>query len=747
MRNIRKGLAAVATVCLLLTLGGCGVVEEFSHPSVERVSSVEALVAYTDMGYLPSMAPEGMEYICSLGYVSLFADMTTGHFAVEDMRSGQLYYSVPPMAAQDENAYGTYKKRLQSEIWVNDLSTDEGVLKTRNSWESSNEKGGLVIERLENGLRVWYKFMEELYAIPVEYTLCEDGFRATVLMDSIIEQGDRQIYSISVLPYFGAQSGEEGWLLVPDGSGARIHFSSEKQEYAPYTQNLYGSDYLQTPDYMANRQEACYLPMLGVQGADSGFLAIADNGAAYGNVKALADGQYTSYNTAYFDFDTRVKQDALIGNVNAFTNKTVVLYEEGAIGIGSTSVRYCLLESSPETGLKEMAATARAYYAGQEPAVSPLTNALYVSTAGGYRTKTSVLGIRMELTHPLTTFREAEAWLQEVNQAGLSIGMVYENYLSAQLRGKAENNLRVDAAVGSNADLTALLEEAGQGQLFFTVDPLTVEKASWTLSPIKTAVLDMAAMPVQTAAYRRDTWFANANMSKSYLLSLPVATTLLDAFVESLPSAKAGVCLDALGNKLYADYAENGLSKAEMQAGVGDLLGVDGRAYMMNCANDYAAVGAAALINVPGYSSRYDILDEDVPFYQMVFSGSRQLISKPINSYGDIEEEYLNCLRNGMIPHYQWVQAEPSELQNTGLESYFGCSDTYWHDEILTKYEACQSLFRETTGQAIVDYRVLADNVYETVWANGVSVVVNLSTEPYMSEAGQVAARSFVVVA
>ena len=275
---MKKFLAGIA---ILLLLSGCGSTLTIDIPLATEDLDTKAVVLFSGQ-YMPHAAPEGMELVAQKGFAAMFANLETGHFAIEDMRTGALYYSTPPDADADGTAFGTEKEALQSEILVTDIVESDGLVETKSSYGDSLLKGGIVVNKTENGIQVLYKFMEEKYAIPVEYLLCEDGFRARVLCDKIVEQGTERIYQISVLPFFGAKTvaDKDGFLLVPDGSGAVMRFNAQRTEFPSYTARLYGNDYLTVEDYSGNRQENCLLPFIGLQGQNNGFLAVADNGAA-----------------------------------------------------------------------------------------------------------------------------------------------------------------------------------------------------------------------------------------------------------------------------------------------------------------------------------------------------------------------------------------------------------------------------------------------------------------------------------
>lgn len=755
MLRLWKRLLAYASCALLLAVlcTGCGTDKPAGVPSLLYRYPDQAVLPFSGQ-YEPAAQVPGMDFVAQKGFVAMYADLATGNIAVEDMRTHQVFYSSPPTAENDDIAFGTYKARLYSPLMTSDVVESDGVVKTKNSYESCYEQGGIAAKATKDGVQVWFKFMEERYAIPVEYTLCEDGFRVRVLCDQIVEQGDSRLFSVSLMPFFGAQPGtEEGYLLVPDGSGALIRFSSRKESYAAYTSRLYGDDYLTVEDYKANEQENSLLPMIGLQTANGGFLAVADNGAACGNVYAGVDGQLTGHNNVYFNFDLRKRQTALIGNAQAFNAKTVSVYEPGDIAVGDISVRYILLDSDTQDGLTKMAAAARGYMT-QEAAganVRKLDNPFYISTLGGYRKKTSVLGVRAETTVPVSTFAETQEMQKRLEALGLQdAAWLYSGYDNSALKGKISDSLTLDGAVGNRKTLASLVNALGKSRLFLSVNPVVFRETSNAARIQSDAIRDLSLNKYTLLTYKRNTFHPDSEVSDAYLLKCNLAAAALrgvTADIRSL-SSDAGLLVNGLGSMLYGDYTQGGYSRNHAAQTIAQTFRElsEGGAVMADNANYYAALYASAVVNVPFSSSGYDILDESVPFYQMVMSNGRQLISRPINSYGDSELAFLECVRFGMVPHYELVMTEPGTLKESGLNTFYAADFETWGAVAAQKYAIYLPLFERIGGEAITGYRWLSEYVTETAYANGVRVLVNTGDADETADGQTVPAGGFTLI-
>lgn len=79
------------------------------------------------------------------------------------------------------------------------------------------------------------------FTVGIEYTLTDDGLKVTLPANSIKEQGSFQIASIEILPYMTtAKRGNEGYMVIPDGSGAVMNFDNDKLEYGAYSKRVFG---------------------------------------------------------------------------------------------------------------------------------------------------------------------------------------------------------------------------------------------------------------------------------------------------------------------------------------------------------------------------------------------------------------------------------------------------------------------------------------------------------------------------
>lgn len=256
MRTQWKVVLSLLLTIVLLTSCSSEVMDQFSVQAPVRKTILK-----TDAVPTPSIV-DGMKLITQKGHVALHADCSTGYFAVEDLSSGNIWYSNPQNAEQDAYVEGTYKNWLYSQAVVTLVNPQTGVISTKNSYTSALKKDGVSVIVLDDGIRVQYTFVKENVEFAIEYRLLEDGFLASLNTDSIKETDDNLIYNIKILPMFGAQYfGTDGFILVPDGCGAVMEFDNMSAQGAePYRRHIYDNDPVISAESQNSFQETLSLP-------------------------------------------------------------------------------------------------------------------------------------------------------------------------------------------------------------------------------------------------------------------------------------------------------------------------------------------------------------------------------------------------------------------------------------------------------------------------------------------------------
>ena len=736
---LKARLCVLLLAVFLVLQTGCAPAASVAPPEVTEGYVKEGYIS-AEGTFTPGAAPEGMELAAQRGYTALYFNAGTADFALLDMRSGEWYFSIP---AGSENG----SRRERSALVIEDMEDGFTNINTKMSAIAR-----VSAQKTENGFQAWYVFEEERYAVPVEYSLCEDGLRVRVLCDKIQEQGSFKIVSVSVLPFLYAQGEDsDGFILAPDGSGALMRLRGDKSSLKAYSAPLYGDEYISAADYVTSVTENCLLPFMGIQSAAGGLLGMAEAGAAYASVSVSAKGQDSSYAHAGFTFTMRHRQEVTLGTANTSSSRVATIVEKGPIKVKTVSVRYFLLNSTPDTGLAQMAATARAVVRDQAGDIQTAPDsALYLTTLGGYSDKRSVLGFQTTVTEPVATFAQSADMIEKLKKAGADrISLIYTGYERAQLRTGLSRDLTPDKAVGTAAQLQALSAQLGDNRLLLRVDPVTFRRDGGGIRINYHAARDMNLSVVKWNTYKRNTLHADDTRA-FYFLKIPQVNALLEKQTAALQQSGsgAGLLFAGLGEMFYGDYSENGYNRLQAVQNAADTLkAMAQKQAVSTVAAAYpAALFSSVITDVPETDSGYDLFDESVPFYQMVFSGDRQLVSRALNTSGDDRRAFLDCLAAGMVPHYELL---PEALPMPGKEQvdgFYAADYADWGDAVIAGYQQYLPVYDAVFGQALVNYRQLRTGVCELTYENGTRLLVNRTETAETADGCTVAANGFTLI-
>ena len=146
-------------------------------------------------------------------------------------------------------------------------------------------------------------------------------------------------------------------------------------------------------------------------------------------------------------------------------------------------------------------------------------------------------------------------------------------------------------------------------------------------------------------------------------------------------------------------------------------------------ANAYAAVLSDKVINIPMTSSEYDVLDRDIPLYQLVFKGITD-ISAPINTANNPQKRFLEAIACGSGMTFV-LSADYDSRFATSKHSAFAVSliddNLKLISELSTK---SKDYYTAVSGAKIEKYTQLSDTLSMTEFDNGVTVWVNRSDSP-----------------
>ena len=710
--------------------------------------------------YAASVKPELKDFkkIAENSRLILYSNLATGEIAVENRTTGYIWGSNPTDRENDKIARGVQKMNLFSQLLVN-CSDKENNATLANNYTGSIKVKPPVSEKIQNGIKFTFNFSASQIKIPVQYMLCEDYVKAEILTSQISEYGENRIMDISLLPFFGAGGlNDKGYIFVPDGSGALINFNNGKSYYKAYEEPIYGRDKSLNEMFSKDNKETVKMPVFGIKNGEDAFLAVVNEGDFLGTINAWVSGWKTSSNNAFCTFRYRAKDSTVLA-AQDYSAKDVAKVESGHAEVNSFEVRYYILNNE-QADYSGMAARYQKFLIEEKglKGDSDFSNIpFYLELYGGVRVKKSVLGLPLNVTTPLTTYKQSADIVEKLKDSGVgNIVLRYTGWMKNGIDQKIPSSAVLESKLGGKKEFNRLIslidQNSGNISLFPDADFVNVYKAGNGFQKYSDAARDVFNDTALQYRYKVSTTAKDTEMQPWFLTSLNNMLNFFKSFIDSYSHLKIrNLSVGHMGDTVYSDFnkkepmdreqagkaLEESLAFAKSE--IGDI--------MVENANMYALKDASHVTGIPLTSSKLDIEDESIPFYQMVLHGLIPYSSTAENLCSDQTERFLKDIETGAYPYYTWTWGDTSALKETDYNYLYSTKYTLWIDSAVQQYKELNGIFSKLVDNRITGHHKIQDGVYETVFDNGTRILVNYNTEGVSVQGDYVEGKGYIVVA
>ncbi|WP_409347172.1 DUF5696 domain-containing protein [Paenibacillus sp. MBLB4367] len=610
----------------------------------------------------------------------------------------------------------------------------------------------VALDNEQNGGGDSKKNVSPRFTIPVEYVLEGDNFRAGIPGGQIGETPEFPLHTVQLLPFFAsAGTDKNGYMFVPDGSGALIHLNNQKKSSPSYEVPLYGKDETPLQKREPQQSQKSRLPVFGMKQDDQAVVAIIEKGDALATVKADTSGKLNAYNSVSGMFELRTMEmfRYRAGRVSKETPQFSPLYQ------GDVALRYAFLSGS-SAGYVGMAKTYRNYLVQtnrMRKLEAGADTPFMLQLAGSIPTRQTFLGIPYQSVDSLTSFEQATKLLGELKQKGLSrMRVQYTGWFNGGITHRYPDDIAVDGALGGESGFKSFIRyaESNRIELFPDVSFLRVYEDGHGFKPSR----DAARFMERTSAKRYDVNPVTLRLGDFayYVLSPGKLPGLVDSFLADYGKFKLkGLSLRDLGEDVNSDVKAKAVIDRQKSAGlnaesvkkVADTVG----SAMVSGGNAYAIPFAQTIVNAPLSSSRFSIADEEVPFFQIVLHGYADYAGVPANldTNQDTREQLLKTLETGASVYYEWFYEQPSAVKETKFNGLYSSYYEDWMDEALQVYMETNKVLKDVQGQTIEGHEKLADNVFRTTYEKGKTITVNYNDQAVTVNGVRIEAQGYVV--
>ncbi len=658
------------------------------------------------------------------------------------------------------------KSDLGDDILVMLSNTQKGVAELRRLNEYF-ESVGWTREDYDREMEVAEGEVEQniSFTVPLDITIKDDYLEATVYMKGVEESGGGAIHDIQMLDFFGAAGKEEeGYMLLPNGSGSIVYFNngkSKQQSGNDYSEYIYGIDPMVADYTVREVTENSKLALFGIFRKKSGILATIESGASLANVSAGVAGDINEYNNVYTTFTVRGNDTlAMFGTTGSEANLPIV---EKNFYDSPLTMRYTFL-TEEDNGY----AGAANYYRKRlisEGKLSETKNEtgdikLYYDVISGVEETKYFLGTQYRGLKAMTTFEEAEDMAKSLSEAGVtSQVMNLQGWSGGGYYHDTLGKIKVPGKLGGKSDLEDLSEtlEKVNGTMYVDCAFQKVSDVSSRYSASNESSRYYGTGYVGefgevSPVSLRQTASLGYDENIYYLISPKFLVRYTEGFTEKITDYEiGGISLRDLGNVLQSDKRRTNVITREqalqiVEAQLGKMKDT-GKKIMVNDGNDYSFAYADDILNAPLSDNDYYVIDESVPFYQMLIHGCIDYSGSVINlgNTTDTNEIVLTLIETGASPHFTFTNENATEMKLTGLNKYYSTSFDVWKDTAVSIWKETNEVLSKVSGAKLTDFVNVKSGVSVSTYSNGVKIYVNHTEESVSVDGVTVGPKSYTI--
>lgn len=603
--------------------------------------------------------------------------------------------------------------------------------------------------------------VQAYFEIPVIYQLHERDFIAKIDTPNIVHVKNSGYYLTKIYllsNFFSTTAQDEGYLVIPDGSGAVIENNSRAENTSTLTQidlPFYGTDFgVNLSDSSALAPYSTF-PVFGVRCGKRGVFGIVESGDAMGGVRVKTENTLSNYNTVspYFTYYTMdiAQSDILEQQENVVANRVYSKKKPTSPYV----VRYHFLygEHAEYSG---MASYYRSYLT-QTGSLKKLTEKkdlrLDISFIGAVTKRKMVGLIPMNVETAASTFENIESfskYLFDNKIKGLQV--ILQGSINGGMQFRIPQKLKVEKSMGGVKGYQALKKYLNsiQSASYLDVDFTKVYRSGNGLntgSQISRFISNDTAVlsGYYPSSRRRDL------SNSTYLINPLSYNSIIECFKKEADGIDANqLFVSSMGSYLSGNYDERYeltredsknivISSLENLKNSGYNLLVDG-------GNAYTLKYAQAVTDTPLESSGMSIESYTIPFVGMVLHGYVEYSGVALNQQGSYQKSLLKSIENGAGLHYVLMTEDPLLLADTSCSDYYSVAADEWKEEIISAYTKWNSFFFDISNSAMVQHSRIAEGVVRVKYENGSCVLINYNEEAVSVDGNTIAGMDCCVL-
>ncbi|MCR5154041.1 MAG: hypothetical protein K6B75_04245, partial [Lachnospiraceae bacterium] len=580
----------------------------------------------------------------------------------------------------------------------------------------------LIKEAAEFGLTV--EFTDPpVFDITVEFTLENNELVVRIPAESIIIGNENYVVqNIEVLPSFAMTTGtevEEGYLLIPDGSGALMKMNTYDAKIPDYVRPVYDNDYYTDYFYIPEYKTELMMPVFGLlslKNSDKtyGVMGVIESGADRAYIEAmLASSDASSvgrpYNKVYSSFDIVQYENVHVFGEYA-ENGATYLVKDPQTTVDCT-IRYYFY--TDEASYFKMAEDYRDYLIAtsngrwnKENLTYQDSAELYLEFIGALSLEERFLGIPYNTEISLTSYTELFEILEDLKDKNLTVS--YLGVFDGGLNNKLMRTGKTVSENGSKKELDHLLEYVKSKDIDFYMGTQfrNIYSSGNGYHTNMHGLQGYSRTAVDLYGYDVAMGVLTASSNNYSLLSPKYLVDTVKDF-EKATKRDYNYFLADLTNMYYADYGNDYISPEEAQKLVDMAIeSFDENALLAldDPRADKLKYGNIA-VNVARESSDYNSFYCTIPFRQLVLNGLMKCTTETVNNTSKTARYYLlQAVELGTIPKFMLSYESVDLLKNTNYAYLYSMQYSVLEDKIKEIYYEYEQAMKKIGLAKITDH-------------------------------------------
>ncbi len=632
---------------------------------------------------------------------------------------------------------------------------------------STNEVFQIAVEYIleDNNLVVRIPRDDIVYPkdIPITFMQDRSGYitdeRGVPLKNERGQTTTLPLHSIELLPLFGAAGSDaEGYMLVPNGSGALIKLNNQKLQYSSYSQQVYGTDRsLRIAEQKLFSDYPAPLPVYGLKTENSAFIAVIEGGTALAHIRADIAGRINNYNKVFAEFTLipmaatslqTTTDEIAMGSINIYQSRLMA---------EDIQLRYIFVEQETPDYV-DMALSYQKYLVNKYnlERLSPEQSLpFFIDFIGAVDIEKPVMGAPRRIVEPLTTYTQAREILSTLELGQIeNIVVRYLGWLKGGLNYSLPLEIKPEEKIGSGKELIEFIDFLQEKDISFFPDVsfLNVYRDTFFdgFNSKNHAARLLNRKIAKIHEYDPVTFKFRENHYR-YIVSPKYALEVGRTFAGQLANYNIqGLSLTHSGSQINSDFRENPdrlIDRTQAQKFIEELtveIAQNTAEITIEYGNAFMLSYVDNILNLPLYATHFNIIDRQIPFYQIVIHGYINYSGTPINFAQDYKNYLLKLVETGAAPYYKWMYSPSSIVKNTRHNDLYSANYEIWLEEAVEFYNRYQKVKSGLESQIIIGHEELVPGVYKTIYEKGAYILVNYNQEPFEYENIIIPGRDFI---